>query len=161
MSDNHINTEEKETPSNQDVTGSEQSRGSDDFIHQGGCLCGAIRYQITHRPFDADYCHCSQCQKSSGAVFQAWMDFKVEQVEWIAGKPVEFASSEHVRRGFCQQCGCTISFRDTRHPGYYTLTIGSLDNPNLIHPNYHIHTANQVSWLNILDTCERYPLDRS
>jgi len=29
----------------------------------GGCLCGAIRYQVNGLPFDADHCHCSQCRK--------------------------------------------------------------------------------------------------
>ena len=32
----------------------------------GGCLCGAVKYQVTGvlRPVVA--CHCTQCQKTSG-----------------------------------------------------------------------------------------------
>ncbi len=127
----------------------------------GGCLCGAIRYQVSAAPFDADYCHCVQCQKSSGAVFQAWMDFKLAQVSWLAGAVTEYASSDNVLRGFCAQCGCTMSYRDRRYPDYYTLTIASLDKPNLVKPNYHIYTQNQLSWLNIVDDCQRYEYQRS
>ncbi|MEZ9140612.1 MULTISPECIES: GFA family protein [unclassified Shewanella] len=130
-------------------------------ILEGGCLCGAVRYQLSAKPFDADYCHCKQCQKSSGAVFQVWMDFKREQVTWLKGEVSEFESSDNVRRGFCKQCGCTLSYRDTRYPDYFTLTIGSLDEPSLIKPNYHIYTSNQVKWLSITDDCERYQQERT
>jgi hypothetical protein len=30
----------------------------------GGCLCGAIRYQISVEPRSADYCHCSMCRRA-------------------------------------------------------------------------------------------------
>lgn len=128
---------------------------------QGGCLCGAIRYQINAKPFDADYCHCKQCQLSSGAVVMSWMDFKVGQVEWLKGQIKEFASSEKVRRGFCQDCGCSLSYRHTDYADYMTLSIASLDEPNQVSPNYHIYTDNQVSWLKIDDNCKRYKLARS
>ncbi len=47
----------------------------------GGCLCGALRYEVVGKPFDADYCHCRMCQKHTGSVLGAWMDFKQEQVQ--------------------------------------------------------------------------------
>ncbi|WP_443019999.1 GFA family protein [Shewanella sp. KX20019] len=39
-----------------------------DILQRGGCLCGAIRYQLTAKPFAADFCHCRQCQQSTGSV---------------------------------------------------------------------------------------------
>lgn len=126
----------------------------------GGCLCGAIRYQIEAMPFDADHCHCRVCQKSTGAVVGSWMDFKLEQITWLKGTPHEYASSEFVRRGFCQVCGSSLSYRDTRHGDYYTLAIASLDDPNQVSVNYHIHTDSQLSWLKIEDDCPRYGQNR-
>lgn len=127
----------------------------------GSCLCGAIRYRVNAMPFDADLCHCSQCQKSTGSVVGAWMDFKRKQVNWLNQQPKEYASSEHVRRGFCQHCGTQISFRDLRYPDYITLSITSLDDPNLISPNYHIYTDSQLKWLTIADECPKYRAGRS
>jgi hypothetical protein len=101
------------------------------------------------------------CQKAAGAMAVSWMDFKREQVTWLSGKPTEYESSQSARRGFCVKCGSTLSFRDTRHPGYYSLSIASLDDPNQVRPNYHIHTDSQVEWLRIDDDCEKYPKNRN
>ncbi len=123
---------------------------------QGGCLCGEIKYTVTANPFASEYCHCRMCQIMAGSPVATWMDFKVEQVIWKKGKPKEYRSSEHVRRGFCELCGSTLSFRDIRHPDYFTLSVVSLDNPNLVKPTYHIYTQSQVDWLKIDDDCTRY-----
>ena len=123
---------------------------------QGGCLCGAIRYATTALPFSSDHCHCSMCRKSVGAVVGTWMDFKVEQVTWLGEKPKEYASSEHTRRGFCPNCGGSISFRDHRHPEYFSLSTGSLDDPNLAPATCHIYVEDQIKWLKIDDECKRF-----
>jgi hypothetical protein len=128
---------------------------------EGGCLCGALRYSIFGKAFDSEYCHCRICQKSAGAVVVTWMDFKIEQLTWIKDKPTEYSSSENARRGFCQLCGSSLSFRDERHPDYVSLSTASLDDPNLVRPTYHIFTESQPEWLNIVDDCERYPQARA
>ncbi|WP_428985276.1 GFA family protein [Shewanella corallii] len=127
----------------------------------GGCLCGAIRYCIDGEPFDADYCHCRLCQQQTGAPVSAWMDFKVGQVQWLKGQVKEFASSDTVRRGFCAECGSTLTFRHTEYPDYLTLSIASLDNPESVSPNYHIYTSSALDWHRIEDSLPRYVKGRS
>ena len=127
---------------------------------QGGCHCGYIRYEISGQPFDADYCHCRDCQVTTGAPVSAWMDFRKEQVRWLGATPAEYASSAHIRRGFCPKCGSSLSYRSTQYPDYLTLSIVSLDDPNLVHPSYHIFTDSGVKWLTIDDDCKRYPRSR-
>ena len=88
------------------------------------------------------------------------MDFKKKQVRWSAEEPTEYESSEYIRRGFCSICGASLSYRSTQYPDYYTLSIASLDEPDLVKPSYHIHTDSQVSWLLIEDDCQRYSGER-
>jgi len=88
------------------------------------------------------------------------MDFKREQIRWIGKEPTEYESSEYIRRGFCPACGSSLSYRSTQYPDYLTLSISTLDDPDLVEPNYHIHTASQVSWLTIDDDCKRYRGER-
>ncbi|QSX29412.1 GFA family protein [Shewanella cyperi] len=131
------------------------------FPITGGCLCGAIRFSISTAPFDADYCHCRRCQQSTGAPVSAWMDFKLEEVSWLKGQVKEFASTDKTFRGFCGDCGSTLSFRHQDYPQYLTLAIAALDNPELISPNYHIYTSSQMPWFNLCDELPRYPGSRN
>ena len=122
----------------------------------GGCLCGDVRYQADNMPFAAEYCHCGMCRKSAGAPAVAWMDFRVEEVTWTQGEPLEYQSSEAVFRGFCRRCGTTLTFRDSRHPEYLSLSIGSLDEPDRVSPTYHIYTDDQIEWFKIDDEHPRF-----
>ncbi|MFB2864715.1 GFA family protein [Aeromonas sp. MdU4] len=124
---------------------------------RGGCHCGAIRYEVLAVPFAADFCHCRDCQQTTGAPVAAWMDFRVEQVQWLRGTPTEYASSDVIRRGFCATCGSTLSYRSTQYPDYLTLAIASLDNPAAVAPTYHIYTDSQLPWLRLSDEHPRYP----
>ena len=124
---------------------------------KGGCHCGAIRYKALDKPFAADFCHCRDCQKTSGAPVGAWMDFKSNQIRWLSGKTKEYASSEKTRRGFCSVCGSILVYRSTDHPGYITLSIATLDYPDSVKPTYHIYTDSQVKWLVIEDNCKKFP----
>ena len=130
-------------------------------ILTGGCLCKAVRYSISEQPYSAEYCHCSMCQKAVGAVAVNWMDMKQNQLTWITRKPFEYQSSNNVVRGFCRDCGCSISFRDIRKPENITLTIASLDDPDLVKPKLHIYTDDQVNWLSIDDECIRFPAEQT
>jgi len=33
----------------------------------GSCLCGQVRFEVTEPPVSASYCHCTRCQKRTGA----------------------------------------------------------------------------------------------
>lgn len=130
------------------------------ILLMGGCHCRAIRYQAEGFPFDADYCHCLSCQKTIGAAFGAWMDFKFEQITWLSGAPTLYHSSKAIVRGFCPQCGTSLSYASIEHPQYLTLSIATLDDANQVQPRYHIHTQSQLTWLTITDTCQRYLKER-
>lgn len=129
---------------------------TDKTILTGGCLCGNVKYRVEGKPFGAEYCHCSMCRKSVGSATVNWMDFKIGQVTWLVEQPKVFASSEHTRRGFCPECGGSMTFSDTRHPEYLSLTMGTLDDPDLVKPTIHIYAEDQIGWLNIVDECKRF-----
>ena len=122
----------------------------------GSCHCGDIQYTIEGQPFDGDYCHCRDCQKITGSPISVWMDFKAKQVKGLKGKPKIYSSSKFIRRGFCQNCGSTLTYNHINHPEYTTLAITSLDNPNLTQPTHHIYTESQVEWLKISDKLPKF-----
>lgn len=128
----------------------------------GGCDCGAIRYALSDEPFDADFCHCRTCQRTTGAPVSAWMDLRVEHVTWTTDTaPTLYASSSNIRRGFCARCGSALTYQSVSNSAYLTLAITSLDQPERAAPRYHIHTDSAVSWLALTDTLPRHPAGRT
>ena len=127
---------------------------------EGGCLCGAIRYRTRGMPMLAEYCHCRMCQKISGAAFSNWMDYPTDRVEWLEGQPHEYRSSSHAFRGFCSDCGSSLTFRSAERPQLITLALNSLDDPDRVSPTQHIYTESQVAWLDLNDDGERFAAQR-
>ena len=39
----------------------------------GGCLCGAVRYEIDGAADSISNCHCGMSRKASGAAFVTWI----------------------------------------------------------------------------------------
>ena len=121
----------------------------------GGCLCGAIRYEVTEAPYQTDYCHCRMCQRVSGSVLTTWADFKEETFRCTRGQIKYYESSEFAERGFCEQCGSTLMQRPLKGD-YVAIATGSFDEPEDFQPsNAHCGAESQVSWLKIEDDLPR------
>jgi len=104
----------------------------------GGCSCGAIRYQITAPKINAGICHCSDCQRHSGAPFVVWLGIDPASFEVTKGKLREFASSSWARRGFCGECGSTLTYRIDGNADEIDIAGGTLDDPDLAPPTFQI-----------------------
>ena len=62
--------------------------------HDGGCLCGKVRFRVAAPPIDSGYCHCRICQKNSGAPVVAWVTFPATGFSWNAAS-VDSKFSRH------------------------------------------------------------------
>lgn len=98
----------------------------------GGCQCGAVRYALYAMPLRAGICHCRMCQKAVGGPFKAWANVTMADFGWTRGSPGSFRSSSAGERGFCSQCGTPLYFAYVRRPKSISVTIGSLDTPEVV-----------------------------
>ncbi|MDN2709368.1 GFA family protein [Janthinobacterium sp. SUN118] len=126
----------------------------------GGCLCGDVRYEAGTGAFHESACHCSMCRRASGAPFVAWFSVPRANLRWLQGQARSHASSVHGKRSFCPRCGTQLTFEDERYPDEVDLTTCSLDEPQRLPPQSHIHTASQVAWLRLADGLPRYQASR-
>lgn len=127
--------------------------------YRGGCLCGAVEYRIDEI-FDAGYCHCSSCRRASGGAVLAWAHVHEPNFELVAGEPETFAVSEAGARHFCGDCGSTLYFR-AADGSFYSVTIGTFDDPERVRPKLHICIDDALEWLEIDDELPRYSDNRS
>lgn len=123
----------------------------------GGCLCGAVRYQVDAEPKWVSHCYCSICRKQTGALVGTYVTFPAGTVNWIGVAPTRYRSSKDVERSFCSKCGGTIGFHRVHET---TLSAGSLDNPSALpfggKRNDHVWCQDRVSWFNISDEWPRH-----
>ena len=128
---------------------------------QGGCMCGAVRYEASGEPFNVTLCHCVDCRRASGAPALAWFSVRRDELRWTRGNPARNASSPGVERTFCNHCGTQLAWQGAASPDEIGVTIGSLDDPNAIAPADHMFASQQVRWLCLADSLPRYARTRS
>jgi hypothetical protein len=118
--------------------------------HNGGCLCGAVRYQIRGALRGAIACHCGQCRRTSGhhAAMTSALSSNItltpsDGLTW-------YRSSDAAERGFCGVCGSNLFWRPTGEDRT-AITAGSLDTPTNITLIEHIFVADKSDYYAIDD----------
>ncbi len=125
-------------------------------IFEGGCLCGAIRYRAAAPPLRAVICHCSICRKHTGAPIASFAHFPIDSFAWLKEQPKRYRSSEFAERGFCSQCGSTVTMHEDALGDRVQVAIGSLDQPDRVDVNDHVWTQDQISWFDVRDDLPRF-----
>jgi hypothetical protein len=115
----------------------------------GGCLCGAVRYEITAAPVKALNCHCRTCQKAMGAPYLPLYLVHSESLN-ISGAYNEFASigasGNTVWRGFCPKCGTTLFGRYSATANLRGVAATTLDDPKMFKAEADMWVADAQPW---------------
>ena len=117
----------------------------------GGCLCGDVRILATGQPYRVGICHCLDCRKHHGALFQATAIFPDTAVG-IAG-----ATRSYDGRHFCPRCGSSVFARSGDE---IVVSLGALDAPDQLTPTYENWTIRRESWLPAFPFAHHYERDR-
>jgi hypothetical protein len=128
--------------------------------YRGGCLCGAIRYEIAAEPMIAGQCQCLDCQHETGGGHTSFMVFPAEAVK-LTGTPrfyeAKAESGNVMRRGFCSSCGSPVVGATTGLPDAMTISAGSLDDPSVFKPAFVCYTSRGHTWDLIDPTVSSFP----
>ena len=117
----------------------------------GGCLCGDVRIEASGPPYRVGLCHCLDCRKHHGALFQAFAIFPEDAVT-IEGETGHFGG-----RHFCPRCGSSVY---SHNEDEIEVNLGSLDAPDQLMPAYELWTVRRESWLPPFPLKRRYERDR-
>ncbi|WP_370689271.1 GFA family protein [Phenylobacterium sp.] len=116
----------------------------------GGCLCGAVRYEIDARPLGGGLCHCRDCQYRSGGGPSATIALPRAAFRLTRGALRESRtladSGILVGRSFCEACGTGISAFNPRVADLIPISAGSLDDPDRFSPHAHVWLRSAPAW---------------
>lgn len=112
-------------------------------VRTGGCLCGALRYEVRGPMREVVACHCESCRRGSGHYVAATAAPR-EQVR-ISGTARWFMVGRHARRGFCANCGAFLFWDDPRRE-VLSILAGSLDQPTGLRLERHIFSAEKSDY---------------
>ena len=103
--------------------------------HEGGCLCGEVRYTAAAKPLRVTICHCTFCQRFTGSAFLVEPIFRAEDVTFRGTAPRTYdhrsdSSDKRVTLSFCGKCGTTLYLSFERFPGFIGVCAGTFDDPN-------------------------------
>jgi hypothetical protein len=104
----------------------------------GGCLCGAVRYEVTGALRDVIVCHCAMCRRTHGHIGAYTATPKGTLRLKEARGLTWYASSAIARRGFCGSCGSTL-FWEPAAKDYISIAAGTLDAPTGLTTVMQIH----------------------
>ena len=126
----------------------------ENVILEGGCLCGAIRYQLHGPSLFISQCCCRDCQKATGTGHTTIIGIHKDQLR-IAGEPATYTNTGdtggNVTRHFCGKCGGRIYTSGDAPGDHVMVQAGSLDNPEQIAPESVIYTKDRIPW-DLVDT---------
>ena len=121
-------------------------------MSDGGCLCGAVRFEVEGAPKWTSYCHCASCRRHTGASVSAYAGFERSNVRLTKGHLTRFSSSPGVHRGFCSTCGSTSPTKErVRWPSEIHLHVGAFDEPAPYAPKGHAFAEERLVWLHLAE----------
>ena len=125
-------------------------------IATGRCFCNKVQYAVTGPEKFACFCYCESCQHAAGAPVVAWSSYEKESFQLVQGEMRRYHSSPGVMRGFCSDCGSSISYENENRPGDIDITLNTLDDPSGPTLRAHIWTEDKPSWITIGDDLPVY-----
>lgn len=121
----------------------------------GGCTCRRVRFRLATRPLFVHCCHCSWCQRETGASFALNAMIESDRVALLQGEVEVIDTPSNSGRGQiiarCPQCRVALwSHYAGAGKAVSFVRVGTLDEPALLPPDVHIFTASKQPWV-VLD----------
>ena len=128
-------------------------------VISGGCLCEAVRYEITGNPRGIVNCHCSKCRRFHGH-FGAYTSVKLENLVLIEQRGLRWFHSKtdetpNVHRGFCVECGSSL-FWHPQDQKNIAVAAGSLDAPTSLNTIGHVWMSQKSDYYEIKDDLPKF-----
>lgn len=127
-------------------------------MYKGGCLCGAVRYEIAGPVRNIVHCHCSRCRKAQGSAFATNGIVKADDFEILSGTDAltGYESSPGQTKYFCRVCGSPIMSKNVSKPDQVRVRLGTIESDIEERPMAHIFATSKANWEEITGDLPQY-----
>jgi hypothetical protein len=126
---------------------------------KGGCLCGAVRYSASGDPAFVGICHCTDCQKFTGASFATVIGVPKPALS-VQGEMASYGktgdSGKTITRRFCPKCGSSLMDEADALPNIVMLGAGTLDDAGWVKPGMQIYCDSAQPWVSLAGEMQRF-----
>jgi hypothetical protein len=126
----------------------------------GGCLCGGVRFEVSEPLHTASYCHCTRCQRRTGAAASAQARIVPGSLRITSGEDLvhSFEPEDGWPKDFCGACGGHLWSRNPDDPSVLSVRLGAFDRDPEVRPEFRQFVAYAAPWEPIPDDgLPRYP----
>lgn len=121
-------------------------------MSEGGCTCRFVRYRMLSKPLFVHCCHCTWCQRETGAAFALNAMIEADRVELLRGEvelidtPTSSGKGQKISR--CPKCRVALwSNYSGAGDAMRFVRVGTLDEPGRFPPDIHIFTSTKQPWV--------------
>lgn len=124
----------------------------------GGCMCGALRYEVSGAPSRVLNCHCQSCRRHTGAPMATLAVLRADQVTFSGDARKLYPSAPGVERAFCGTCGTSLTWEtDFGDEGRLcAIHISTFDHPDALPPTGHSFFPERIAWFDVADSLPRH-----
>ena len=130
----------------------------------GGCLCGAIRYEVTGEPVRMAICHCDDCRKATGAAFTTNIFVNEADLRITQGMPKQYRhptdSGSTMTKEFCPDCGSQLFGYSSRSSGIKHVKVGTIDDASFVKPQLEVYTVRKLPYVRLQEGITHYDKNR-
>ena len=129
---------------------------------EGKCACGEVRYRMQSMPLFVHCCHCTWCQRETGASFAFNALIEADRVVLLQGEPVPVATPSNSGKGQriwrCPTCRVALwSNYAGAGDKIAFVRVGTLDAAREFAPDIHIFEASRQPWVVIPEGATAVP----
>lgn len=118
------------------------------MVQTGGCLCGAVAYEIDALPGPVIECHCRTCRKAHGSAFKVGSPVPKDAFRWTRGEEQlsSYESAPGKLRWFCAVCGSHLVSIRAEAP-IVALAVATLDDESVVPaPSAQLWVSEKAEW---------------
>ena len=127
---------------------------------KGGCLCGAIAYEVSSDPVNMWNCHCDDCRKLTGASFSTNIFVRRADLSVTKGVPSKYprtGDNGNIKTyNFCSECGSVLFNDNSGRSEIRVVRAGSIDDASFVRPWANCFTSKALPATHLSDDLDNF-----